>query len=130
RRKIEHVPWPQLPIMLRLETREKLERCAGYQAQVVLGADAPAALPASLQQKYVIGIGMRADAAARRCVAHHQIVQARVRHEAEPFQQRPSFSQQMVYILHQQGPTPRTQIAEETWLERTVMYFPLAPMSH
>jgi len=73
---------------------------------------------------------MRADAAARRRIAHHQIVQARVRHEAEPFQQRPSFRQQMVNILHQQRPTPRTQIVEETWFERTMMYFPLPRMSH
>ena len=73
---------------------------------------------------------MRADAAARRRVAHHQIVQACIRHEAEPFQQGSSFRQQMVHILHQQCPTSRPQIAEETWLERTMMYFPFPRVPH
>jgi hypothetical protein len=73
---------------------------------------------------------MRADAAAGRCVAHHQVVQARIRHEAEPFQQRPSFRQEMVHILHQQRPTSRPQIAEETWFERTMMHFPFPRLSH
>ena len=130
RRKIEHVPGAELPFVLRVEPREELQRCASYQLKSLLGADPPAAMPAPLQQKHVIGIAMRADSAARRGIAHHQIVQPRIRNEAEPFQQRIFLRKQMVHILHQQRPTPRTQIAEETWFERTMMYFPFPCMSH
>ena len=51
--------------------------------KIGLATDLPAPLPAALQQQHVIAIEVCADAAAWRSIAHHEIVQTRVRDERE-----------------------------------------------
>jgi hypothetical protein len=45
--------------------------------------EAPAPPPRSLQQKHIVGIDMRADAAVWHRVAHHDVVESRLRNERE-----------------------------------------------
>jgi hypothetical protein len=79
RRQVQHVARLQHELLFRLEVRQDLQRHAFDQGQVLLRADAPAALALRLQQEHVVGIEVRADAAAIGGVADHQVVQARVR---------------------------------------------------
>ncbi len=82
---------------------------AGSQPQIVLPAVAPPSPAERLQQEHVVGIGMRADAAAGRRVAHHQVVEARERNEREAAQQRVGGVAVQVHALHQQRPVARRQ---------------------
>ena len=58
------------------------------QAAVARAADAPAAPALHLQQEHVVGIEVRADAAAVAGVGEHQVVEPRIGHEAKARQQR------------------------------------------
>ena len=75
-------PGPSTASRRRLEAAEDLHRQPGPQRQVVLPAVAPAAAAVALQQEHVVGIEVRADAAAGGGVADHQVVEPRVGHEA------------------------------------------------
>ena len=70
----------------RLEMAEDFQRQAFDQVQVFLGGNAPAAVAHALDEKDVIGIEMRAHAAASYGIAHHQVIQPRARDEGELFQ--------------------------------------------
>ena len=61
----------------RAEAGKDLQRQAALERQVALLTDAPSPPAAALQQENIIRIEMRADAASRRGVAHHEIVEAR-----------------------------------------------------
>ena len=55
------------------------------QGTVFLRGYLPAPMPKALQQEYIVRIEMRADSAAFGCVAHHQVVEPRVRDKVELF---------------------------------------------
>jgi Ribonuclease G/E len=50
-------------------------------------AEAPRAPARALQQEHVVGVDVRPDAAARRGIAHHHVVETSLRHEVEALQQ-------------------------------------------
>ena len=96
----------------RREAAQDLERQPGLEREIVLAAVAPAAAAEALQQEHVVGIDVRADAAAGRGVAHHQVVEARVRQEREAAQQRVAGVGCEIDALHQQRPVARGQRAK------------------
>ena len=63
---------------------------------------------------------MRPDAAARRRVAHHQVVEPRVRDEREAPQQRVGRVAVQVHALHEQRPVAARQARERGAAERSV----------
>ena len=69
---------------------------------------------------------MRADPAARRGVAHHQVVEPEVGDEGEALQQLAPLRQEVVHTLHQQRPATRGQAPEKARLERAMLNFPAA----
>ena len=81
-------PGSERPVAVGWKSREDLERQRRLEREVALPADAPAPPALALQQEDVVRIEVRAHAAARRGVAHHQVVEARVRNEREAAQQR------------------------------------------
>ena len=68
-----------------------------------LAADAPVALAVDLDQEHIVGIEMRADATTIAGIGDHQIVQARLRHEAQirvvVAQQQPVFGPRRVHSI-------------------------------
>ncbi len=80
-RQVQHVAGRQDHVVRRREPAQDLDRKAGPQRKVVLAAVSPAAAAVALQQEYVVGIEVRPDAAAGCRIAHHQVVEARVREE-------------------------------------------------
>ena len=124
RRQVEHVARFQHELFLGFEVGQDLERQAFDQVQVLLGADAPAALALRLQQEHVIGIEVRADAAAVAGVAHHQVVQTGIRHEAELAQQLVGALVVQVDALDQHGPLAFAALRQ--FGQRTVLHVPLA----
>ena len=112
RRQVEHVARPEHGVVRRREVREQLERTSGHERAVARPAPAPAAAPDALQQEDVVGVEVRADAAAGRRVARHQVVEARPGHEVEAAHQRVGARVDEVRPLHQQGPVSRGQRAE------------------
>lgn len=101
-----------------LDSGRQVEEIA-RQRDVLLAGDAPPAPPAGLQQEDVVGIDVRTDAAARCGVAHHHVVQARLRNEGEAAQQRFGGRHMQIDAAHQErragfsycrffkGPVPR-----------------------
>ena len=67
----------------------------------MLRADAPVARARALQQKYIVAVEMRADTAAGRGIAHHQIIQPRMRNERKMLQQLRCFGNKLLDTLHQ-----------------------------
>ena len=75
-----------------------------YKYQILLLAVTPSAPAASLQQKDVVRINMRSDAATRCRIADHDVVESRIRHEREPAQQRVDRGINAIDALHEQCP--------------------------
>jgi hypothetical protein len=82
RRQIQKIACAYQPFMLAAETFEYPERRV-CELQIALPAHAPAPLAAALHQEHVVTIEVRADAAAGRGVAHHHVVDSRVRYESK-----------------------------------------------
>jgi hypothetical protein len=104
RGKVEHVARLEHPLRLVLEAREDLEGQPGNEGLVPLARDAPAALSAPLQEEDVVAVHVGADAAARRRVAHHDVVDAGVGDEIEAREQARGRRGKKVRILDQDGP--------------------------
>ncbi|MNT38784.1 hypothetical protein D3C72_1749930 [compost metagenome] len=81
---------------------------------------------ADLQQEHVVGIEMRADGAAGRRIADHQVVQPGIRHEIETPQDVGNMRQVMVDVLHQDGPVAFRQAPQAAGAERAALQRPLA----
>ena len=103
-RQVEHVAGIQQGFVIGAKAREDLERDIGFQREVALPAQTPSPLPLALEQKYVIRIEMRPDAASGRGVAHHEIVEPRIRDKGESAEQRIGRGNVEVYALDQQRP--------------------------
>src|SRR5262245_12769964 len=69
-----------------------------------LPADRPAPATAALDEKYVIGVDVRPDAAARGGVTHHHVVEPRLRHERKAPQQFVRGGDVMVHAVDQDAP--------------------------
>ena len=83
------------------KTRQDLERQVRPKREIALPAELPATPAGALQQKHVVGIEMRADAAARNRVAHHEIVEPCVGDERETAQQIVAGCQVQIDAVHQ-----------------------------
>jgi hypothetical protein len=105
--------------LLGLEVLENLERhpAAGAGRSA---ADRPAPPALRLQQEHVVAVEMRPDAAFVAGVADHQIVQARIGHEAKLLQQCVHAVMVQIDALHQQGPFGLLQRRQRTARERPV----------
>src|SRR6185503_5331557 len=87
--------------------------------------DLPAPPPRSLQQKHIVRIEVRPDASSGRCVADHQIVDAREAEKAESIDEVSASREKMIDVVHQQGPATCRQAAQERSRKRTMLYVPL-----
>ncbi len=122
--RVEHVARLQHPFLGRLEMLEHLQRQILAQRQVLLRADAPAALAMHLQQEYIVRIEVRADAAAIGRVRDHQVVQARVGDEAKALEQGARGIVVQVHALHQQGPFALAHRRQRAVLEGPLFQLP------
>src|ERR1700682_618769 len=91
-----------------------------------LTTESPAATAFPLQQKYVVGVDMRTDTAAGRGIAHHDVVEARVRDERELSQQGVGRSDVEVDALNQQRPIARRQTLQIRGVERSLRQRPVS----
>jgi len=130
RREVEHVAGREHRVVRRGETREDLERQARDEAMVALRAPAPAAAPESLQEEHVVGVEVRPDAAVRRRVADHQVVEARVGDEREAPHQRIRASVDEIHALDEQRPRAFRQAGERAAGERSVIDVPAPAFAH
>src|SRR5687768_12888793 len=67
---------------------------------------------------------MRPDAAAGRRIAHHDVVETRVRNEAEFEQQRLRARQHFVHALHEQRPAARWKTRQRSPRKRSMSDVP------
>mmetsp|Transcript_21382 Transcript_21382/g.82847 ORF Transcript_21382/g.82847 Transcript_21382/m.82847 type:complete len:365 (+) Transcript_21382:4085-5179(+) len=123
-RQVEHVAGLQHKFVVGLEVVDDLQRHVITQHRIALSADAPAAPAGELDQEHVVGIEMRADAAAVARHRQHQVIEPCIRHEAEPVQQFACFGQMLVQPLHQQGPAWLAHRREPR--DRALLELPLA----
>src|SRR5690606_32170949 len=110
------------------EALQYLERQAGLQREVLLAPVPPAAASGRLQQEHVVAVEVRADAAAVRGYADHDVVEPGVRNEAELLHQGAGGIAVDVDTLHQQGPARFAGLRQAG--ERPVFHVPrlaLAP---
>ena len=124
RREIENIAGADRPFSLRLEAAQNFERRTVDEREIALIADLPAAHPRALQQDHIVTVEMRADAAAGHGVAHHHVVLARVRHEAEVLLQRASRRDEILDSVDEQRPVARRQPGEIATAERSVLHPP------
>ncbi len=103
-RYVEHVAAGEHRVVLRRELAQDLDRQAGTQREITLASVAPAAASEALQQEDVVGIEVRSHAAVGHGVAHHHVVQARIRDEGEAAQQRIGRIVVQVHALHEERP--------------------------
>jgi len=96
--------------------RRQVDEVAGGRDPRRTAGDAPAAAAAALQQEHIVRIDVRPDTAAGARVAHHDIVQARLRHEGELPQQGIGARVLQVDTAHEQRPVarPRPQALERS----------------
>jgi hypothetical protein len=80
---VQHVARLEQPLARRRELGEHPERHVGAQARLDDRADAPAPAAPELQEKDVVRVDVRPDAAAVRCPRAHHVVEPRVGDEAE-----------------------------------------------
>ena len=109
RRKVEEIAGASTASCSGVKRRRIFNGNRGLQREVVLPAVTPAAPAEALQQEHVVGIEMRPHAAARRGVAHHQVVEPRERQEREAPQQCIGGRQDQVHALDQQRPVAGRQ---------------------
>jgi hypothetical protein len=102
--KVEHVAGLEHPFLLWHEIRQDLERKARPEREVALAGDAPAPPPAPLEEEDVVAVDVRTDAAARDGIAHHHVVDARVRDEVEAAEEVGGGAREPVRILDQHRP--------------------------
>ena len=124
RRQVEHVARLQHVFLLGLEISQNFQRQPFDQAQVLLPPDAPAPPAVRLQQKHVVAVEMRADAAAVAGVADHQIVEARIRHKAKLLQQGVRALVVQIDALHQQRPVALRQRRQGAARQRPAFELP------
>ena len=108
---------------------QDLERHVVLQAGIFQWPDAPTALSVHLQQEHVVRVVMRAHTAAIGGVGDHQIVQARIGHEAELLQQVIGCRHVQIQSLHQQGPAGLLHRRQAASAQRAVGQLPLARRS-
>ena len=96
----------------------------GLQRQIFLRADTPAPLAFYLQKKHIVGIEVRAYAAAVACVRNHQVVETRVRHEAEAVEQGARAIVVKIDALHEQRPCALLDRGQFVRRERPVLELP------
>ena len=130
RRQVQHVTGREHLVVPGREPAQDLEGHARHQREVVLAAVAPASPAEALQQEHVVRVEVRADAASRHGVAHHQVVEPRERQEGEAAQERIRRIEMQVETLHQQGPVARRQSAEVPAAKRTVRERPAPALAH
>ena len=128
-RQVQHVAGHQDGVVGRDKTPQDPDRQSGPQRQIVLPPIAPPAPPEALQQEHVVGIDVRPDAAARRRIAHHQVVKPRKRQEGKTTQQCVGRIAFQVCALDQQRPVPGRQRAQCPRAERTVLQRPRAAVA-
>ena len=75
----------------------------------------------SLDEKYVVGVDVRPDAAAGRGVAHHHVIETGLRHEGKAPQQFIGGGDMVVHAVHEQRPVLRSRLYPG---ERPVHRFP------
>ena len=95
--------WRKTPEIRELEFRwvpEDVTRLATLLSGEVHISD----VPRTLQKEHVVGIEVRPDPAACGGVAHHDVVQPRVRQEAKAPQQRVRLGQLEIQPVHQERP--------------------------
>jgi hypothetical protein len=109
RREVEHVARLEQPLVGRFEARQHLQRHVVAQARPRRSPDPPAPSPRELEQEHVVGIDVRADAAAVARERDHHVVEARVGNEAEAPKQPMRGGVVQVDALHQHAPTRRRQ---------------------
>ncbi len=128
RRQVKHVARFQNPFVGALEVGQDTQVAVLQQRAFTVAhlADAPASLAMGLQQEYIVVVEMRADAATRRGVADHHVVDAPVRQETEVLEQLGDFRDQLIHGLHQQGPVTFRQLLVGIFGERTATQFPRA----
>jgi hypothetical protein len=124
RRQIKNVSGRERPLVLGPEVLQDSERRIRHEVEVALRAHAPSPLAFSLHQENVVAVEMRTDAAAGRGVAHHHIVQPRVRDESEFREQARRLRKCEVCALHQQRPAGGRQTPQVAGLERAVANVP------
>ena len=114
-RQVQHVAGFEDPLLLGAEVREELQRGVRNEGEIALAADAPATAPPGLQQEHVVRVDVRTDAAAVGRVAHHQVVEPGIGHEAEPAEQRVRACVQQVDALHEQRPVADDGSTASRW---------------
>jgi hypothetical protein len=119
-RQVQEVARGERGVMGGRKAAQDLDGQACAQCEIVLAPIPPASPPESLQQEYIVGIEMWSDAAARRGVAHHQVVEASVGQERELTEQRVGVIAVQVDALHEQRPVAGGKRAEIRAAKRTV----------
>ena len=107
--------------------RRILSGSVGSKRQVGLPSIAPAPPAGALQQEHVVRVDVRSDAAARRGVADHHVVEPRVRNEREAAQQRIRRVAVQVHPLHEQREVAARKPGESRAAERAMLERIAAP---
>ena len=125
---VEHVAGLQHPVLfgVDLEGLEDTQVDAAHDGCVIghLAAKLPAALTAALEQEDIVLVQVRADAAAWRRVADHDVIQAPARQEGEVLQQGGDLRHIVIHRLYQQGPVALRQAGEGGLVEGAVADLP------
>ena len=103
-RQVEHVAGLEHPLLLGLEARQDAQVQARHEAEVLLPRDLPAPPPRALDEEDVVGVDVRADGAAGNGVAHHEVVDARARHEGEAFEECGGPVAEVIGVLDEHRP--------------------------
>ena len=103
-----------------LDPRRQVKQVAGMR-DVFFLYDAPPAPAWPLQQEHVVGVDVRPDAAAGRRIAHHHVVEARLRNEREAPQQRVGGAQVQVHAGDEQR---RARLLEGNLFKRPMARIP------
>ncbi|MGF6411634.1 hypothetical protein OKW37_003304 [Paraburkholderia sp. MM5482-R2] len=77
-----------------------------------------------MQKKHIVGIEVRADAAAIGRIRNHQVVETRVRHETETVEQRARAVVLQIHALHEQCPCALFDGRQFVGRERAVLQLP------
>src|SRR5690606_26276610 len=125
-RQVEHVSRLEDPGLVRLEIRQHANIQTGHELLLMdrLRRDAPLALSGRLQQEDVVVVDVRADVAAIRRIAHHHVVNAPARKEAEMLEQIGDVRHPLINLLYEERPMRLRQRGEVFFLERTVPQLP------
>ena len=104
---IKHVTWFEDPLLCGFEVGDQLERRISNGLPVPWRGDSPPPFSFGLQQKDIVGVQMRADAAAITGHADHQIIDSCIRDESKSPEQAMRFVQMTIDAIDQHGPAGR-----------------------